>query len=146
MSFCIDVNILLCASDAGCPEHAKASAFLESCANGTEVFCLAWLTLMSYLRMATHPAIFSKPLSHEDAASNVDALLALPQLRVIGEGEGDGFWKHYRRLAAELPVRGNLVPDAHLATLMRQHGVKTIYTRDKDFRKFTGLAVRDPLA
>ena len=95
--------------------------------------------------MATHPAIFSKPLSHEDAARNVDALLALPQLRVIGEGEGDGFWAHYRRLAAELPVRGNLVPDAHLAALMRQHGVKSIYTRDKDFRKFTGLVVRDPL-
>ena len=150
MSFGIDVNILLYASDAGCPEHAKARAFIEQCASGGEVFCLAWVTLMSYLRMATHPAIFTQPLAHEEAARNVEALLTLPHLRVIGEGEGQGqgqaFWAQYRRLSSELPVRGNLVPDAHLAALLRQHGVKTIYTRDKDFRKFDGLTVRDPLA
>ena len=145
MSFGLDVNILLCASDAGCPEYAKASAFVERCASGSEVFCMAWITLTSCLRMATHPAIFSKPLSHEDASRNVDALLALPRLRMIGEGEDASFWKRYKQLSAELPVRGNLVPDAHLAALLRQHGVKTIYTRDKDFRNFTGLVVRDPL-
>jgi hypothetical protein len=43
-----------------------------------------------------------------------------------------------------LPVRGNLVPDAHLASLLRQHGVKTLYTRDTDFRKFDFLEVSDP--
>ena len=148
MSYGIDVNILLYASDAGCSEHLKAGAFLEQCAKGSEVLCLAWVTVMSYLRMATHPAIFSKPLTHDDAASNLDALLALPHLRLIGEGEvaSVGFWPAYRRLAGELPVRGNLVPDAHLAALLRQHGVKTLYTHDKDFRKFSGLKVIDPLA
>jgi predicted nucleic acid-binding protein len=43
-------------------------------------------------------------------------------------------------------VRGNLVPDAHLAALLLQHGVKTLYTKDTDFRKFDFLNVRDPLA
>jgi predicted nucleic acid-binding protein len=43
-------------------------------------------------------------------------------------------------------VRGNLVPDAHLAALLKQHGVRTLYTRDGDFRKFPFLDVRDPLA
>ncbi|GMV46393.1 MAG: ribonuclease VapC48 [Pseudomonadota bacterium] len=143
MSFAIDVDILLYASDAGCAEHAKARVFIERCAAGSEVICLAWPTLMGYLRMATHPAIFAHPLSHEDAARNVDALLALPQVRAIGEDEG--YWPLYRRLAAELPVRGNLVPDAHLAALLRQHGIKTIYTRDRDFHKFRGLDVRDPI-
>jgi uncharacterized protein len=146
VSFGVDVNILLYASDAGCPEHTKARAFIEQCATAGEVFCLAWVTLMSYLRMSTHPAIFAQPLSHDEAARNVEALLALPHLRVIGEGEGQDFWAQYRRLSSELPLRGNLVPDAHLAALLRQHGVKTIYTRDKDFRKFDGLKVLDPLA
>jgi predicted nucleic acid-binding protein len=43
-----------------------------------------------------------------------------------------------------LPVRGNLVPDAHLAALLRQHGVTTLYTNDVDFRKFTFLTVVNP--
>ena len=144
MSYSVDVNVLLYASDAGCPEHPKAMAFVAECAAKAELWCVAWLTLMSYVRMATHPAIFSTPLSHEEAARNVDNLLALPQVRLIEEGEG--FWARYRSVAAEVPLRGNLVPDAHLVAVLRQHGVKTIYTRDRDFRKFSGLKVIDPLS
>lgn len=143
MSFGIDVNILLYASDRGSPLHARATAFLERCAGGDELFCLAWITLMSYLRMATHPSIFAKPLSHDEAAGNVEALLALPHVRVIGEEEN--FWSAYRRVANEVPTRGNLVPDAHLAAVLRQHGVRALYTHDRDFRKFSFLEVRDPL-
>lgn len=44
------------------------------------------------------------------------------------------------------PVRGNLVPDAHLAALLRQNGGRALYTRDGDFRKFSFLDVRDPFA
>ena len=43
-------------------------------------------------------------------------------------------------------LRGNLVPDAHLASLLRQHGVRTLYTVDRDFRRFPFLDVRDPFA
>lgn len=57
-----------------------------------------------------------------------------------------GFWNAYRTTTAEVPTRGNLVPDAHLAALLRQHGVKTLYTHDRDFLKFSFLDVRDPLS
>ncbi len=144
MSFAVDVNILLYASDASRPEHPRAAEFLARCARESEVFCIAWTTLMGYLRMATHPAIFERPLSHDEAVRNVEGLLALPHLRVIGEE--DGFWAEYRSLASEVPVRANLVPDAHLAAILRQHGVRVLYTRDRDFRKFGGLEVRDPIA
>lgn len=144
MSFGIDVDILLYASDQGCPQHARSAGFLQSCAASGQVFCLAWLTLMSYLRMATHPRIFSQPLSHADAVSNVEALMALPHCRVIGEQEG--FWKVYREVTGDVPTRGNLVPDAHLAAVLRQNGIATLYTHDRDFRKFAFLDVRDPLA
>lgn len=143
MSFGIDVNILLYASDSASAPHAKAHEFLRRCATGGEVFCLAWVTLMSYLRMATHPSIFGKPLTHDQAARNVEALMSAAHCRVIGEQ--DGFWDVYREVTGAVPTRGNLVPEAHLASLLRQHGVKTIYTHDKDFRKFDFLQVRDPL-
>lgn len=143
MSFAIDVNILLYASDESSPRHSRAKEFLGKCAAGREVFCLAWLTLMSYLRMATHPSIFDNPLSHTEALGNIDALLALPHCRVIGEEEN--FWTVYQDITTAVPTRGNLVPDAHLAAILSGHGVTTLYTHDKDFRKFDFLKVHDPL-
>ena len=50
----------------------------------------------------------------------------------------------YRAVTGRFPVRGNLVPDAHLATLLRQHGVPRLYTIDRDFRKFDFLEIIDP--
>ena len=143
MSFGIDVNILLYASDERSALHARASEFLESCVRGREVFCLAWVTLMSYVRMATHPAIFERPLAHADAARNVESLLAARACRVIAEEEG--FWEIYREVTKDVPTKGNLVPDAHLAALLSQHGVVRLFTHDRDFRKFSFLDVHDPL-
>jgi predicted nucleic acid-binding protein len=80
----------------------------------------------------------------EDAARNIEALLAVPHCRVLSEEEG--FWDRYRELTRDVPTRGNLVPDAHLATILSLHGVVTLYTHDRDFRKFEFLDVRDPLA
>ena len=72
------------------------------------------------------------------------ALLGQTHVRTLGEI--DGFWPMYRRTTAGLVVRGNLVPDAHLAALLLQHGVTTLWTHDRDFRKFEGIRVRDPFA
>ena len=60
-------------------------------------------------------------------------------------GELDGFCEVYRRTTREVVVRGNLVPDAHLAALLLQHGVTTLWAHDRDFRKFEGTRVRDPI-
>lgn len=148
MSYAIDVNVLLYASDASSPLNAKAVAFLESRAAKAEVCCLAWITLMSYLRMATHPAIFARPLTPREATHNLQALLDLPHCRVIGEDDGNegDFWRTYLEVTADVNARGNLVPDAHLAAILRRNGVPTLYTHDRDFRKFAFLEVRDPVA
>ncbi len=143
MSFGIDVNILLYASDESSPLNDKAQAFLRQCATGPEVFCLAWLTAMSYVRMATHPSIFQRPLTPAQAVGNIEALLALPHCRAIGE-EADHL-RVYQEITRAVPSRGNLVADAHLAAVLQQHGVVVIYTHDRDFRKFAFLDVRDPL-
>ena len=143
MSYAVDVNILLYASDGSSLFSKRARSFLDECARGPEVFCLAWPTLSAYLRLATHPAVFANPLSPDEAESNVDALLSLPHARVLSEKEG--FWGIYRDVAKGLAVRGNDVPDAHFAALLRQHDVPTLYTNDRDFRKFDFLKVVNPL-
>lgn len=144
MSYSLDVNLLLYASDISSPFHAEAGSFLESCMNRHDILYLSWPTIMSYLRMATHPSIFDEPLTPEEAMANVETLLSLPQCRCLAEEEG--FWETWRATTGEVSMRGNLVPDAHLATLLRFHGVRRLYTHDRDFRRFDFLDVRDPLA
>jgi len=144
MSYSLDVNVFLYASDRSNERHHAAREFLEKCAAQPEVLCLAWPTLMAYVRIATHPSIFAAPLSPEDALSNVSTLLALPHVRVVSEQEG--FLDAYKHVTANAPARGNLVPDAHVATILFQNGVRTLYSNDRDFRKFESLDVRDPFA
>jgi toxin-antitoxin system PIN domain toxin len=144
VSFAVDVNLLLYASDSTSPLQPQAVAFLERCVRNREVFCLAWPTLVAYLRIATHPSVFTRPLSHDDAARNLEVLLRAPHVRVLSEEEG--FWEIYRDVTGEVPTRGNLVPDAHLAALLRQHGVSTLWTADRDFLKFSFLEVRNPFS
>ena len=143
MSYTVDVNILLYASDTSSPHHARALEFLQACGDRPEILCLTWPTLMAYLRISTHPAVFQVPLTPEEAMGNIEAFLRLPQVRLISEE--DGFWGKYRQATGGMAVRGNLVPDAHLAALLLQHGVGVIYTNDSDFRKFPFLTVRNPL-
>ena len=71
-------------------------------------------------------------------------MLAPSHVRVAGEG--DDFWASFRRVAADGKPRGNLVPDAHLVALMREHGVSTIWSHDRDLRKFSGITVKDPFS
>jgi uncharacterized protein len=144
VSYSLDVNVLLYASDQSSERHLSARSFVESCAARPEILCLTWLTLMSYLRIATHPRIFSNPLSPDEALGNVRALIGLPHVRAISEL--DGFMDAYRHVTGGTPVRGNLVPDAHVAAILFQHGVGTLYTDDRDFRKFETLDVRDPFS
>jgi uncharacterized protein len=144
VSFSVDVNVLLYASNRSSDRHERARRFVETCAAGPEILCLNWPTLMSYLRIATHPRIFSAPLSPEEARANISALIGLPHVRAVSEL--DGFLDVYSRVAGQISVRGNLVPDAHIAAILLQHGVRTLYTNDRDFLKFQLLEVRDPFA
>jgi predicted nucleic acid-binding protein len=97
-----------------------------------------------HLRVATHPSIFSAPLTPDEALGNVHALLDLPQTRVVSER--DGFLEAYLHVTDRTTVRGNLVPDAHVAAILFQNGVRTVYSNDRDLRKFEVLDVRDPFA
>lgn len=143
MSATVDANILVYASNTADPLHQQAASLVQRIAAGPELVYLFWPTVLGYLRIVTHPAILPRPLAPRDAMRNVEALLDRPHIRTMGEL--DGFWPLYRA-AAGGQARGNDVPDAHLAALMRQHGVRLIYTRDRDFRRFDGIDANDPFA
>lgn len=142
MSVTVDSNTLVYASNEAEPVHEPARRLVERLATGPEIVYLFWPTIMGYLRIVTHPSLLPRPLAPKDAIANVEALVSAPHVRTPGEIEG--FWELYLTTRNNAD-RGNDVPDGHLAALMRQHGVTTIYTRDRDFRRFDGIAVKNPL-
>lgn len=144
MSVTVDANLLLYATDEASPFHARARALLEELAAGPSIVYVFWPTVMAYLRLSTHPSVFERPLPLARALANVDALRGLPHVQ--SPGEHDGFWRAFREQAEEADARANLVRDAHLVALMHENGVRTIWTHDRDFRRFRGIEVRDPFA
>jgi toxin-antitoxin system PIN domain toxin len=140
----VDANILLYASDATSEFHDRARTFLEDLARRTELVYLFWPTVMAYLRIATHPAIFAEPLDPDEAIANLEALLDLPHVQTPGEGQR--FWPSFRSVAEDGPLRGNTVPDAHLVALMREHGIRVLWTSDRGFRRYREIESRDPFA
>lgn len=143
MSATVDANILVYASNESDTHHEAAAALVARLAVGPQLLYLFWPTLLGYLRLVTHPAILPRPLATAHAMHNVEQLVRPAHVRT--PGEGDGFWAHYRAVAGD-DTRGNHVPDAHLAALMRQHGVRVVYTRDRDFRRYDDVEARDILA
>lgn len=143
MTVTVDTNLLVYASDETSPFNASAVGTLNRLAEGPEIFYLFWPVIMGYLRISTHPAIFDNPLSPQQAQANIAGLIERPQIKAPGEPED--FWDRFGKVTGSIVVTGNLVTDAHIATLMQAYGVKTIYSRDSDFRKFPGVRTVDPL-
>jgi toxin-antitoxin system PIN domain toxin len=144
MSYSFDANILLYASNESSEFHARAKVFLNDRQGDPDILCLTWPVLIAFQRIATHPSIFSNPMSAETAWGNVQQLLKLPRARVIQETAS--FALDYAEVSKSAGIYGNLVPDAHIATILRQHGVRRFYTADTDFKKFDFLEVVNPLA
>jgi len=140
----VDTNILVYATHTGSPFHDRARALVDHLTAGPSLAYLLWPVVLGYLRIVTHPNILGSPLSSDEATSNVEALIAPSHMRVAGEGED--FWTSFRTVASDVKPRGNLVPDAHLVALMREHGVSTIWSHDRDLRKFRGITVKDPFS
>src|SRR5437870_4841167 len=136
MSQTIDTNVLVFASHAASPLNKRAQTFVAHVIAGPSLTYVFWPAIVGYLRIITHPRVLGAPLSADDALANVEHLISPSHVRVLGEG--DSFWDSLRRVVTEGKARGKLVADAHLVALMRENGVSTIWSHDRDFRKFSG--------
>jgi predicted nucleic acid-binding protein len=53
-------------------------------------------------------------------------------------------WDIFAELCRSADVRGNLVPDVHLAAIAIEQGA-TLYSADRGFARYAGLRWRHPL-
>lgn len=142
MSYTIDANVLIYASNADAPEHARAQTMVRRMVTGPELSVALWPVLMGFLRISTHPRIMPIPLTIDEASTVVDQFVSAPSVRIAGDAPT--FWPSFRSLRIGAPIRGNDVTDAAIVALMLSNGVSTIYTRDRGFRRFDGIEVVDP--
>ena len=138
----VDANLLLYATDTRSPRHPAARSWLERQLSGDETIALAWVVLLAFLRLSTHPHVFARPLAVERAFDVVDRWLAQPCVVIVHPG--DRHATVMRQLLGRLGTAGNLVNDAHLAALAIEHGAE-LNSCDSDFSRFSGLRWINPL-
>jgi toxin-antitoxin system PIN domain toxin len=138
----VDTNILVYARRHEAPFHRRAKQLLEGLAEGERPWALAWPCVYEFLRVVTHPRVFDPPTGLDVALADLESLLESPSLVLLGEGAAHR--EIMRRVLVSGRVTGNLVHDAHIAALLLEHGVKEIWTADRDFSRFTGLRVQFP--
>lgn len=142
--FVVDTNVLVYAANVKSFEHRQCRTLLDNSRGSSLPWYATWGILYEFLRIVTHPRVFDPPWLLRQANSFVAALLAAPSLGLLLETP-----RHQEVLAqtvGEIPdLRGNLLHDAHTAVLMREHGIRRIYTRDSDFHRFPFLEVIDPM-
>lgn len=66
-----------------------------------------------------------------------------PSLRLISELKGH--WVELRSAVTTAKIRGGAVHDARSAALCREHGVRELWSADRDLARYSGLIIRNPL-
>jgi uncharacterized protein len=137
----VDANILIYAANRSSQQHEVARRWLDAALGGGESVGLAWIVLLAYLRVVTHPRLLEAPITAAVALEQIARWRQASAARIVHPGERHA--EVLERLLADLPVAGNLVNDVHLAALATEHGAR-VASFDRDFARFPGLRTEVP--
>jgi uncharacterized protein len=133
----VDTNILVAAHRLEAPKHDRALHWLRSLSQGAEPWGVPVSCLSEFVRVVTHRSVFDPPSTIAQAVDAMDALLESPTVRILTPS--GGHWSLVRASIVAGNATGNLVFDAQIAAVCREHGVERLLSEDRDFRRFPGL-------
>ena len=139
----VDTNLLVYAHREDSPWHDAAYARLAELAEARAPWAIPWPCLHEFLAIVTHPRIYAPPTTLAAAIDQDDAWLESPSLTLLAESEG--YWRELKPMMRDGRIAGPHVHDARVAALCRLHGVRELWTADRDFSRFRGLEFRNPL-
>ena len=139
----LDTNILVYAHREDAPFHQPAARCVTKLSEGRISWAIPWPCLHEFLAIVTRQGIYNPPTPLSVALDQVDALLESPTLVLLAESEQH--WSDLRALLTTSRVTGARVHDARIAALCRQHGVRELWSADRDFGRFSSLDVVNPL-
>jgi uncharacterized protein len=139
----VDTNILVYAYLDRSPWHSAALPALRELIEGTERWAIPWPCAHEFLSVVTNPRIYklASPLPQA-----LEALVHWNQReRLSLLSEGPGYFEVLSNLARQSRITGGQIHDARIAALCLHHGVRELWTCDRDFSRFPQLKVRNPL-
>jgi toxin-antitoxin system PIN domain toxin len=139
----VDSNLLVYAHREDSPWHDAAYACLAGLAEGRQAWAIPWPCLHEFLAIVTHTRIYDPPTPIDKAIDQVEAWLESPSLVLLAESEDH--WAKLISLLRAGRISGPKVHDARVAAICLQHGATELWTIDRDFSRFPGLKVRNPL-
>ena len=139
----VDANVLLYAVNTASPQFARAKGWLDGALAGDARVGLPWLSLLAFVRIATHPSVFPNPLTLEQAVSVVESWCEWPS--VVHPEPSERFAASFGHALRAGGAHANLANDAYLAALANEYGA-TVVTFDRDFDRFPGVATLVPPA
>lgn len=139
----VDTDILVYAHREDSEWHAAAEPCVRGLAEGRQAWAIAWPCRHEFLAIVTHPRIYGPPTPPARALDQVSASLESPSLVLISEGPG--YWGGLRATFERSRVRGPRVHDARVAALCRHHDISALWSADRDFSRFPGIKVVNPL-
>jgi hypothetical protein len=139
----VDTNILVYAHREDSPFHEIASRRVTELAEGTALWAIPWPCIHEFIGIVTHPRRYVPPTPIARALDQVDAWMESPSLTLLAESQTH--WQVLRGLLIAGRIAGGQVHDARIAALCIQHGVRELWSADRDFTRFAGLTVVNPL-
>lgn len=139
----VDTNLLVYSHRADSPWHESALAGVRRLAEGRSAWAIPWPCLHEFLAIVTHPRIYAPPTPLARALDQIDAWLASPSVVLLAETHD--YWPTLRGLVEAGRVAGPQVHDARVAAICRLHGVRELWSADRDFGRYPDLVVRNPL-
>src|SRR5512136_122792 len=139
----VDSNVLVYAHREDSPWHSSAFDPMVQLAEGRAPWTIPWPCIHEFLAIVTHPRIYAPPTPLAKAIDQVEAWLESPSLVLVSESED--YWEVLRKILQTGRVSGPQVHDARIAALCQQHGVTELWSADRDFGRFPGSSVRNPL-
>lgn len=139
----VDTNILVYAHRDESPFHDAASRRLAELAEGIASWAVPWPCLHEFLSVVTHPRVFAPPTPLERALDQIEAWMESPSLVLLSES--GAHWATLRQMLVGGRIAGPQVHDARVAALCRQHGVRELWSADRDFSRFGGINLVNPL-
>jgi toxin-antitoxin system PIN domain toxin len=139
----VDTNLLVYAHRRDSPWYEQASRCIAGLAEARAPWAIPWPCLHEFLAIVTHPRIHDPPTPLAQALDQVAAWLESPGVVLLAET--DGYWDVLRDVVSAGRIAGAHVHDARVVALCRHHGVQELRTADRDFARFTGVTIRNPL-
>lgn len=139
----VDTNLLVYAHRRDSEWHERALGRLTELAEGSQRWAVPWPCVHEFLAIVTHPRIYAPPSPTPTACDALAVWIRSPGCRLIGEGPG--YFEMLSEICHRAHIAGPMIHDARIAAICLHHRVTELWTIDRDFSRFRGLRVVNPL-